>query len=732
MRSKSGAAKKYDDAAIGLPACPDCTFQLQGWHLPMKNSPKPSPPQPSAYPFSAIVGQDEMKLALILNVIDPAIGGVVMMGHRGTGKSTIVRALANLLPPMSVVSECSYRCDPASNSNLCDDCRSAISSGATLSREKRAVPVAELPLGATEDRVCGSIDIEQALGSGLKRFEPGLLARANRGFLYIDEVNLLEDHLVDLLLDVAATGVNKVERESISVSHPARFVLIGSGNPEEGELRPQLLDRFGLFVDVKTEDELARRVEIVERRDAFEREPLDFRLAFANEEEALRKKIVKAQKDFLNVTVGRPLLELIAGLCSDLKIDGHRGELTIMRAARALTAFQRRKQVSENDVRQVAVMALRHRLRRTAFAEAASAERIEQALDQILDQTFRDKTFHPADSGDDGDGLLEAGSESSRDVQTRTGATSPTGDRGGARKRTESAPPVGRDRLPIVDSSQSKPKDRKPKPQFQSGQSRLSKTVYDRERGKYSRSVCTPKRGSRIALDATLRALLNSGVLKSSATGRRRVPVPDDALRFKLFKRKQGRLFIFAIDLSGSMALNRIARAKATMLALLRQSYVKRDSVAIVGFGGESAELLLPPSRSILRATRVLDSLRIGGGTPLSAGLACALKLAKRGDTQGELVLLVFTDGRANVALRESDGLNRSERQELIAAEVRLIGDQLHTARVRTILIDTQNQFTRNDAARALAQDLGADYQLLSLAAAGSDLLFTGGLHDLG
>jgi magnesium chelatase subunit I len=238
--------------------------------------PVTTPPSISVYPFSAIVGQDEMKLALVLNIISPVIGGVVIMGERGTGKSTAVRALAELLPPISVVPGCAYQCDPSGESELCDECKAKSEAETRLPREQARVHVVDLPLGATEDRVCGTIDIERALRDGKKSFEPGLLARANRGFLYIDEVNLLEDHLVDLLLDVATTGRNKVERESMSIEHPARFVLIGSGNPEEGELRPQLLDRFGLHVEVHTENDLDARMEIVERRESFDRDPLAF------------------------------------------------------------------------------------------------------------------------------------------------------------------------------------------------------------------------------------------------------------------------------------------------------------------------------------------------------------------------------------------------------------------------------------------------------------------------
>src|SRR5215208_144920 len=274
--------------------------------------------QPPVYPFTKIVGQEEMKLALLLNVIDASIGGVLIMGHRGTGKSTAVRALADLLPEITVVEGCPYNCDPIDKGNLCDHCRES----KTLRSKSSSVRVVELPLGATEDRVCGTIDIERALSSGRKAFDPGLLARANRGFLYIDEVNLLEDHLVDLLLDVAVTGRNKVEREGVSVEHPASFVLIGSGNPEEGELRPQLLDRFGLHAEVRTENYLKNRIDIIERRDGYDRDREAFCESFADDQAVLRKRITRARANLSKIAVGRPVLEKIAQLCADLQVDG--------------------------------------------------------------------------------------------------------------------------------------------------------------------------------------------------------------------------------------------------------------------------------------------------------------------------------------------------------------------------------------------------------------------------
>src|SRR2546423_2014127 len=318
-----------------------------------------------------------MKLALILNVIDQLIGGVLIMGHRGTGKSTAVRALAGLLPQIAVVAGCPYNCDPQDPCEQCCENKSVTSNSLP-------VPVVELPLGATEDRVCGTIDIERALSAGRKAFEPGLLARANRGFLYIDEVNLLEDHLVDLLLDVAVTGRNKVEREGISVEHPAYFVLIGSGNPEEGELRPQLLDRFGLHAEVKTENYLKNRIDIIERREAYDRRREEFCESFAEDQEQLRKRITRARANLGRVKIERPVLEKIAQLCADLKVDGHRGELTIMRAARALAAFEGRRAVTDEHVKRVSAMSLRHRLRRDALDETATSEQIEQAVQEVF------------------------------------------------------------------------------------------------------------------------------------------------------------------------------------------------------------------------------------------------------------------------------------------------------------------------------------------------------------
>ena len=331
------------------------------------------------FPFSAIVGQDEMKLAMLITSIDPGVGGVLVFGERGTGKSTAVRALAHLLPKIRVVRNCPYHCDPKATDNLCDRCRER-PSGDTLKSGLVPVPVVDLPLGASEDRVVGALDLELALTRGEKAFEPGLLARAHRGYLYIDEVNLLEDHLVDLLLDVAATGENVVEREGLSVRHPARFVLIGTGNPEEGELRPQLLDRFGLSVEVTTPSDVASRVEVVKRRIAYEQEPKTFHAHYKRKDAALRSKLKTGRERLSAIDVPDSALESAAGLCMRLGTDGLRGELTLVRAARAVAAFEGADVVDDGYLRKVAPLALRHRFRRDPLDDAGSTVRVERAM----------------------------------------------------------------------------------------------------------------------------------------------------------------------------------------------------------------------------------------------------------------------------------------------------------------------------------------------------------------
>ncbi|MEO1701267.1 MAG: magnesium chelatase ATPase subunit I [Pseudomonadota bacterium] len=335
------------------------------------------------FPFAAIVGQDELKRALLMAAIDPSLGGVLAFGDRGTGKTTAIRALAALLPEIEVRDGCQYNCDPEKPVDVCRICNPAGQKELPKLVRIKA-PVVDLPLGATEDRVCGALDLERALAAGEKAFEPGLLANAHRGFLYIDEVNLLEDHIVDLLLDVAASAWNVVEREGLSVRHPARFVLVGSGNPEEGELRPQLLDRFGISITVSSPKSVKERVEVIKRRDLFERDPAEFCAKWAKANHGIRDSVIAARARLQSVDVPDEVLEKISALCLKLGVDGLRGELTLMRAARVASAMDARDMVEEQDVIDTAPMALSHRLRRDPLDDAGSAVRVERALGSVF------------------------------------------------------------------------------------------------------------------------------------------------------------------------------------------------------------------------------------------------------------------------------------------------------------------------------------------------------------
>ena len=346
-----------------------------------------APRKRRVFPFTAVIGQEEMKLALLLNVIDPRIGGVMIMGDRGTGKSTTIRALADLLPDIDVVAGDPYNSSATDPDLQSSEVRERLTRNESVATEPRQVPMVDLPLGATEDRLCGTIDIEKALSEGVRAFEPGLLAKANRGLLYVDEVNLLDDHLVDVLLDSAASGWNTVEREGISVRHPARFVLIGSGNPEEGELRPQLLDRFGMSVEVRTVRNPELRVQVVDQRTAFDSDPDSFSTAVEANQDALQQRVVDAQQRLDQVSIDDDLRLRISAVCGELDVDGLRGDIVTNRAARALAAFEGRTEVSEEDVARVASCCLRHRLRKDPLEQVDSGDRVVKVFCKVFERS---------------------------------------------------------------------------------------------------------------------------------------------------------------------------------------------------------------------------------------------------------------------------------------------------------------------------------------------------------
>jgi magnesium chelatase subunit D len=514
---------------------------------------------------------------------------------------------------------------------------------------------------------------------------------------------------VDLLLDVAVTGINKVEREGVSVEHPASFVLIGSGNPEEGELRPQLLDRFGLHAEVTTENYLQNRVDVIVRREAYDRDRDAFCESFAAHQDQLRKRITRARANLTKVTVERPVLEKIAQLCADLKVDGHRGELTIMRASRALAAFEGRRTVTNDHVKRVSGMALRHRLRRDALDETATSEQIQQAVDEVFPNSGAPPPS-PGNGGGDTQNLDQPGKvnkESPRQRRTATGSSARPND-----ADVLSPPAVDRKSGQVKLDEHLRNTDRADKSRSLSRRASGGKAALVQTRGRYTRAVTFRTAGARVAFDATLRALV---CLDSSLRTGRLGRISSEALRYKQLKHKQGTLFVFAIDASGSMAMNRIARAKSTILKLLRKSYLNRDSVAIVSFHGTSANVDLPPSRSILRARRVLDTLRMGGSTPLGLGLVTTIELLELvGNKFGETVVLLFTDGRSNVPLRRG-GLNlRAFRQVKIESELKELTVALHRTKARVIVVDTQKEFESAAETRRLASILRARFVKIS------------------
>ena len=630
----------------------------------------------NTFSFSAIVGQETLKTALLLNAVDPRVGGVLIRGEKGTAKSTAVRALAAVLPPIRVVDGCRFSCDPDDAAALCDECRARSESGPlpVASRRPRFV---DLPVSATEDRLIGTLDLEHALKHGERRFEPGLLAAANRGILYVDEVNLLDDHLVDTLLDSAAMGVNIVEREGVAFSHPARFILVGTMNPEEGEVRPQLLDRFGLCVEVEGLASPGDRVEVMERRSAFEDDVTAFRMAWAPQERALELRIATARGRLPSIHAPRDLLFLIANVAADIGVDGHRADLTMSRAASALAALEERDVPDAEDVRRVAPLVLAHRVRRKPFEDVSFDQ---MRLDSVLSQS----------KGEEGDGTPSPDSRSGE---------SPADGAASARLAVlgRAADP---ERGPAGDLSERlvTPLDGTRR----SGDGRRQETRSDDKRGRYTRAE-TPRPGQPvdIALDATIR---EAAAHQTSRSGDMAIRIEPADIRTKVRKRRVGASIVFCVDASGSMGVStRMEATKAAVLGLLVDAYQRRDRVGLVSFRGDDAEVLLPPTSSVELAQLKLRSMPSGGATPLAAGIKASLELLdaeSRRDAKVVPWLVLVTDGRANVGI---DGGLGSEDARTMASKVREKG-------VNSVVIDITEGTSAVSAARELARLSGGDY----------------------
>ncbi len=629
-------------------------------------------------PFTSIVGQEDMKFALILNAINPRIGGVLIRGDKGTAKSTAVRALAELLEDIEVVEDCPFNCDPESQEAMCDLCFEKSQSDRIKSIKKKT-PVIDLPLGATEDRVVGSLNVEMAIKEGIKALEPGILAACNRGILYIDEINLLDDHVADVLLDSAAMGVNIVEREGVSVAHPARFILVGTMNPEEGEIRPQLLDRFGLQVTVAGIDDVDKRMQIAKMADAFDIDPEGFASANQADQDLMKEKIRAAKMMLKNVTLSDDLLRTIASTCIDLGVKTHRAEIVISRTARTIAAYEGRDEVLPEDVKKAMELALAHRMRSRPFEPPTlnkdkldkSMEKHQHEHDHQHDHQQQPEKKQPPKESQD--------RPQERQEQKQKDEPRPDNQQDGSERQASAAPEqifeIGSP-IDVRKMGLSRKRDRVLRRKING---RRMNTLAAINSGRYLRQRMPTGRKD-IAIDATIRA---AAPYQRSRIGKNAIKVKSEDIREKERVGKTSAIVMFVVDASGSMgAMQRMQSAKGAVLSLLMDSYQKRDKIGMVAFKGKDAELILPPTSSVDLALSRLQELPTGGKTPLSAGLSRGLKLLEaeiRKNNEIKTMMVLISDGRANVSL---GGKIKDELLE-ISERSRLMG-------VNTIVIDTE------------------------------------------
>ncbi|MFG3298336.1 VWA domain-containing protein [Micromonospora chersina] len=711
----------------------------------------------TTYPFSAVLGMDEMRLALLLNAVSPAVGGVLVRGEKGTAKSTAVRALAGLLPPVDRVAACRFACDPVAPDPDCPDGPHPAGSAA----ERRPARLVELPVGAAEDRVVGSLDLEKALAEGVRAYEPGLLAAAHRGVLYVDEVNLLHDHLVDLLLDAAAMGRCHVEREGVSVSHAARFLLVGTMNPEEGELRPQLLDRFGLTVEVAASRDPAVRAEVVRRRLAADADPAGFNAGWAEADAEVARRVAAARRRLPRVALPDAALRQIAEVCAAFDVDGMRADIVTARTAVAHAAWQGRDRVTADDVRVAARLALPHRRRRDPFdTPGLDEQRLDEALRQAREQ-------HPDDDPDGGpdgspgpdggpgggpgpDGGAGGGpgggfgGSGADDGPEGSGGAEPAGPgrsargKGGAggRDRSGSSDDAGRPGSP--DDGRGTGRDgRWPangrtggRPEDAGSAEGRPGTVAVPDRGLRARLFTAPGvgegvpgrrsrartgrgrttgarvpagRAGALHLPATVRAAAPHQAARGRGGGPLRLRPSD--VREAVREGREGNLVLFVVDASGSMgARERMSAVKGAVLALLTDAYQRRDKVAVVAFRGTGAQTLLPATSSVLAASTRLAELPTGGRTPLAEGLLAAadlLRVERLRDPKRRPLVLVVTDGRATAGPRPLDRAARA------AAVLAATG-------APCVVVDCESGPVRLHLARRLAAHLHAPHHHLA------------------
>ncbi len=666
------------------------------------------------FPFSAIVGQENVKKALILNAINPGIGGVLIKGDKGTGKTTAVRALADLLPSIKVVKGCPFNCDPDDEESSCDTCKLD-----SAEIEEKKMKVVELPLGSTEDRVVGSINIEKALKEGTRALEPGILAEANRNILYIDEINLLDDNLVDVLLDAAAYGINVVEREGISVSHPSRFILVGTMNPAEGELRPQLSDRIGLHIIVHSIMDIEDRVEIMARREAFERDPASFKKKFEASQKEILDNILNARKLLKDVKVSPEVMKIIAYVCVDMGVDGHRADIAILKTSKTIAAYKKHLTVDYNDVEEAILLVLGERLQKS-YDQKKIKEKLEKAISDAEKEKEDQSHEENNSSNEDSNPQTEENQDSASSDEDSSPETEETPDSGDGDQSPEEQNNDADDLNPEIEEDQEEtdedqsqeesnveiaqnPVEQPENPEEEKKgmalkfieeegnpvdsddeevdikkllkmKGKKKNRLYGKrvdsktQKGKYIKSKIPKNVSNDIAIDATLRA----AAIKSNGS----INVKNEDIRHKVRKHGAKASIALVVDISGSMFSQRKAnKIKGILNQLIEDINRHNDKISVIGFKGQEAEVIIPTTRRASSFKEHVDNIRVGGTTPLAAGLKKGLELLKKEKVKEEFVpmMIVLTDGMPNV------GINDRPAEDALKVAADLKENDIHT-----------------------------------------------------
>jgi len=636
------------------------------------------------YPFSAIVGQEKMKTALILNAVNPSIGGVLIRGERGTAKSTAVRSLATLLPKQEMIAGCPFGCDPNDPDSMCESCRSK---KGDLQRIEHRMRVVELPVSATEDKVVGTLDISAAIKKGEKKFEPGILAEANRNILYVDEVNLLNDHIVDVLLDSAAMGINTVEREGISFSHPSKFILVGTMNPEEGDLRPQLLDRFGLCVNIEGISKPESRVMIIERIMDFSSDPTAFIDRWRSKDTAIADKVLNAKRILKDVHISETMMRLAIDLCLEAHVDGHRGDIAMVKTSKAISAYEGRTEVEEKDVRLAAILVLSHRSRDPPEYSPPPDDEEPDDNDDEDDEEQEDN------SGDDDQDEQEEPPENDDEQEPEDDENESNGHPDSSKTTDFKTGDEFAVKHNSIDSNlriDSVVRDNGGR-----------RTETESNNGRYVGYRMPHGKPKSIALDATLRA---AAIHQNGHDGTLALNIEPQDIREKVKERKIGNLIVFVVDASGSMgAQQRMVAVKGAISSLLTDAYQKRDRVSLIVFRGNTAETILPPTNSIFLAKKSMDDIPTGGKTPLSDGLALAHDLIMKEQMKDQKIrpmMIVISDGRGNVC--RSNGKPMDE-IDAVCLTIREVG-------YPSLVLDSETGLLTLGFAKKLADKMDAKY----------------------